>query len=373
VKNILHLLRKELFQIRRDRAMLGVILVVPVVQILILAYAMTTDVRNLALVVSDLDKSTLSRELSERFCRTEYFTCRGHEENAQRLRRRLDRGQAVVALRFPPGFAAEVEAGRSPSLQLLVDGQNSNVGGIGLGYARQIVQDFLFERMQRPAAGRPRVALHWIEPVQRVFYNPELLSRHFMVPGILAMMLLIITMLLTSLALVKEREIGTLEQLMVTPIRKYELILGKVLPFMILALVMASIAGPFAILWFRVPFRGSLLTLLPMTLLYLFSTLGLGILISTISRTQQQALFVAWYFLVFLSMLSGFFFPIENMHPVFQYLTLLNPLRYFVGVVREVFLKGAGWTELWPQALALAVFGTGISSLAVWRFQKRVG
>lgn len=369
MNNIWHLVRKELWQTMRDRAMLAVIFIVPAIQIFILSYAINTDVRNLSLLIDDADRSVLSRELAERFCHQEYFVVRGAEESPQQQRRRLDRGEAVALLRIPAKFSEDLKNGRRPALQLVIDGQNSNQALIAQGYAARIVQAFSLDRLS-PAPASARRPLLEIAP--RVLYNPELKSRHYMVPGVLSMMLLVVTTLLTTLALVKEREIGTLEQLMVTPIRKHQLILGKVIPFFGLGLIMIAVAGTIAVLWFGVPFRGSLLTLGPFLILFLLCTLSLGILISTLSRTQQQAVFVAWFFLIFGVMLSGFFYPIDNMPRFFQYLTLLNPLRYFLAGVREIFLKGTGWDGLWPDALGLALFGVTVCTLAVWRFRKRL-
>ncbi len=374
MKAVLHMLRKEFIQIFRDRFMVAIIFFVPLVQLFILAYAITTDVKHLSTVICDLDNSHLSRELISRFRASGYFDLNYFTRRPSDLKKLLDREKAVLALVIPAHFSRDLKKFSSPQVQLIIDGQNSNASVIALGYSLQIIQRFLEDQLKGFLGRMPELGqyIHIIEPELRVWYNPNLKSAYYMIPGIIALLLTIITMLLTSLAIVREQEIGTWEQLMVTPLKPYQLILGKIIPFALLGYLEFLIALGIALLWWRIPFLGSIFLLAGFIAVYILTTLGLGILISTLARTQQQALFLCWFVAVSCILLSGFFFPIENMPRFFQYLTYLDPLRYFICVLREIILKGAGIEHLLVELIGLLVIGAGVFSLSLIRFQKRV-
>jgi ABC-2 type transport system permease protein len=371
-RRVLVLLRKEFLELRQMKHLLRLILIAPIVQLLLLGYAATTDVRNVPVVVVDADRTGRSRELIERFAGSTHFRVVADEVDVRRVDEYLARGEAWLALVIPAGLEAALASGGPPmrtDVQLLADGTDANSSGIALAYASGLIRDFnnglLAERAGAPRAAPIAVSL-------RVWYNPELVSRDFMVPGVLAMLLLVVTANLSSMAIVRERELGTLEQLSVTPLTRWELILGKLLPYAIIGLLDAVMVVMVAVFWFRVPFEGSVLMLFGSTLAYLVCTLGLGLFVSTISSTQQQAMLTAiFFFLMPMIYLSGFTFPIENMPAVVQWLTYVIPLRYFLVIVRGVFLKGVGLQVLWPQVVALLVWGAAILTLAVVRSRKR--
>ncbi len=374
MKKIWHLVRKELFQVARDPNMLRVIFVVPMIQLLVLGYAITTDIKNLDILICDQDGSAISRDLIKRFSHTEYFTQVNLPCAVGDVEKHLFAGHAVIALVIPRHFGKDLETMRQPEIQILLDGQNSNTSAVALGYCNRILlqfmQDYMANISERNSAFTRSV--RWIEPVSRAWYNPELKSVYYMIPGIISILLTIITMLLTSLAIVKEKEIGTLEQLMVTPLTSAQIIAGKTIPFAILGFIEMSVAMTFGVLWFKVPIMGSLPVLGLLAATFILTTLGLGIFISTMVSTQQQALFLSWFFLVTFILLSGFFYPIENMPRWCQIITYADPLRYFIEILRELFLKGAGLNVLWPEMLSLLAFGGIIFTLATLRFHKRM-
>lgn len=352
-RRVFEMVRKEFRQIFRDPRLRGVIFVAPIIQLLAFGYAVSTDVRNVSTLVVDHDRSRASRELVEAFTASGYFRVLGYAERPADIVRALDHGEAVLGIVIPPGF----ERGSS-QVQLLFDGTNSNLANVARGYAERIV----LSQADLPPAP--------VDLRSRAWFNPGLESRDYNVPAVIGALLMLICLLLTSLAVVREREIGTLEQLLVSPLRPGELILGKSLPFALIGLVDLGLVVTVALLWFRIPFRGSPLLLVLGTVLFLFSALGLGLLISSISNTQQEAFMSA--FLVFLPaiLLSGFMFPVSSMPRGFQALTLLNPLRHYLEIVRALFLKGAGIEALWRQLLALLGMGTGLLWLASRRFRN---
>ncbi len=370
-----YLIKKEFLQLRRDRKMLPIVLIAPVLQLILLGYAANLDVRHVPTAVMDRDSSAVSRELVERFFATDYFDPAGAIKSSGEAEEVLVSGEASAVIVVPPGFSRSLLRGEPAQLQLLVDGANSTTGTSVLNYANIIVQEYQRDLMARgmgpDAAGAPEMP---VKVVPRVWYNPELESKNFMVPGILALLLMVITMLLSSLAIVKEKELGTLEQLNVTPIKPREMIIGKLIPFVIIGFVDVLLVIAVSRFLFRVPFEGSVVLLLAMSLIFLATTLGLGLLISTVSNNQQQAMMTSVFFvMVPMFFLSGFAFPIESMPQSIQYLTYLLPLRYFFVIIRGIFLKGAGLTVLWDEALALLVFGLAILALAAARFRKRAG
>ncbi len=370
---ILEIVRKEFYQIRQDRRMLFVSLVAPMIQVILLGYVATTDIRYSNLVVCDLDRTDESRELVKRFTNSSYFVERVAVEHPGDIDSFIEAGRASVALVIPAGFGSKILGRATPQVQIVLDGTDANSANVLLGYASQIIgtysQSILASSSVIPGAGR--IGSIVAEP--RVWFNPDLKSSNFMVPGVVALVLMIITQTLTSLGIVKEKELGTLEQLMVTPIRPYQLILGKLLPFVVIGFIDMTIVLAIARFWFNVPLLGSVLLLFALSSLFILNTLGLGIFISTISKSQQQAMLIAqfFFFMPFIY-LSGFAFPISNMPVVIQYVSYLMPLRYFLVILRGIFLKGAGFAELWPQALGLFVIGTFILVLSVLRFHKKL-
>lgn len=374
-RRVLHLVRKELRQLRRDPQMLRVVIVSPIMQLFIFGYAVTTDVRHVATALHDEDRSAASRAFAEEFFRSGYFDRERDLDDPRGVDHLLDAGEVSLVLRIPRGFAADLAENRTARIQLLLDGSDSMTAGIVAGYAGGIVRAYggrvAAERLERLRSRVQRVPA--VEPRVRVWYNPELRSVNFMVPGVLSMILFLVTMLLTSMGIVKEREIGTLEQLVVTPIRPRELILGKTLPYVAVGFADMLLILAVSYFWFHVPIAGSLPLLFALSLLFIVTSLGLGLLISTVSHTQQQAMMVTFFVMLPSIILSGFIFPIENMPWLIRQTTYLIPLRYFLVIVRGIFLKGNGIIELWPQVAALALFAAVVLNLAVLRFHKRLG
>ncbi len=361
---------KELIELRQDRDLFGIVILAPILQLFMLGYAATTDVRDVPVVVADGDRSTASRDLLARFDASPNFTIVDVVSSPNDVDQYLERGRAWVALAIPPGYGEGLARATPQALQVIADGSDANSTNVALGYATNLIAGY----QQEIAAARTpaRAATAAIEPRVRVWFNSRLDSREFMIPGVLALLLLVVTTNLSSMGIVREKELGTLEQLNVTPLRRWELILGKLLPYALVGIVDVCLVIAVALLWFQVPLRGSVVLLFALTLVYLMSTLGLGLFVSTISSTQQQAMMTTiFFFLMPMIYLSGFIFPIENMPAVIQPLTYLLPLRYFLVILRSIFLKGVGLETLWPDALALAAWGIGILSLAIARSTKR--
>ncbi len=373
---------KEFLQLRQDKKLIPTLFVGPLAQLLALGYAANLDVSAIPTVLVDQDRTPASRGLVERFTGSGYFEIKGAEDTALAVTPWLVAGRAQVALVIPVGFGQDALAGRTPRVQVLADGTDSNSAVVGLGYASRIVAEaggaLLADRLQHArrlptARGHEAAAraVGQIDLVPRVWYNPDLKSRWFYVPAVLAMVLLLVTMILPSMAVVREKEIGTLEQIIVTPLQSWQLILGKLTPFVVIGLIDLCLITVVMRLLFGVPLRGSFLLLVLMTLLYLLNTLGFGLLISTIVSTQQQAMmFSAFALMVPMIYLSGLIFPIENMPLGFQYVSYVIPVRYYGNVLRGIFLRGSGLAVLWPEALALLAEGVLVLGLATLRFRK---
>jgi ABC-2 type transport system permease protein len=377
VQRLRFLIWKEFLELRKDPKLFGVVVVGPILQLTLLGYAATTDVRDVPVVVADGDRSPSSRELVARFDGSRNFTIVNAVSTVRDVEPYLENGSAWLALSIPAGYGASVGSGTPVTLQVIADGSDSNSTTVALGYATSLIGGYAQELVEAGHAsdsGSPPPAIRaaGIEPRIRIWFNPQLESRHFMIPGVLALVLLVVTANLASMAIVREKELGTLEQLNVTPLRRWELIAGKLLPYGAIAMVDVLLVVAVAVFWFEIPLRGSFVLLLGMSLLYVMSTLALGLFISTISDTQQQAMMTAtFFFLTPMIYLSGFIFPIENMPAVIQVFTYLIPLRYFLIIVRGIFLKGIGLRLLWPQAAALAAWGSIVLLLAVSRSRKR--
>ena len=362
---------KEFLELRLNPRLFGVVVVAPIIQLTLLGYAATTDIKDVPLVVADGDRSARSRELVARFEGSTTFNVVATVTTVAEVEPYLERGTAWLALSVPAGYGAALDRHAPATIQVVADGSDANSTTVALGHATSLIGA---DAQELVAAGQPAApAAPPIEARIRVWYNPRLESRFFMIPGVLALVLLVVTANLAAMAVVREKELGTLEQLNVTPLRRWELIVGKLLPYGLIAMVDVLLVVAVAVGWFQIPLRGSLLLLLSMSLIYVLSTLALGLFISTISDTQQQAMMTStFFFLIPMMYLSGFVFPIENMPDVIQPITYLIPLRYFVVILRGIFLKGVGLETLWPQALALLGWGVAILMLAYMRSSKRL-
>ncbi len=366
------LVRKEFQQIRRDRPVLGIIFVVPLLQLLIFANVLTTETKHVKLAVVDLDRSRLSRALATAFSNTDRFRVVGFTTDVAAIPSEMRAWRVQAALVIPPGFQSKLVRGESPALQCLVDGVDGNTAAVALGYAEGILSQFLTEYARREAANA-ELPEQPIRLEERMLYNPDLSSRQYMIPGLVVALLTIIPMLLTALSFTREREMGTLEQLLVTPLRKHELLAGKLIPYLILSYAELAVVTTAAIVVFRIHVEGSLVLLAGLGLLYLFTTLGLGLFVSTVTESQQQAMFVAYFLIVFMLLMSGFFIPIPNMPLLLKKLTYLDPMRYFMAIVRDVFQKGSSLPSLLPDVLPMTAFGLAIFSLSVLKFRKQLG
>jgi ABC-2 type transport system permease protein len=372
MRRLWYLMWKELLELRQDPRLFGVIFIAPIVQLTFLGYAATTDVKNVPMVVVDQDHTPQSRELISRFDASPYFTIVGNIDTVAQLEGWFEGNRAWMGLVIPGDYHERVGSNRQATVQVIADGTDSNSTNVAMGYAANLVNGYNEElaRERLTAAGQ-KVPPRAIDARIRVWFNPQLESRDFMIPGIVALLLLVITTNLSSMAVVREKELGTLEQLNVTPVTRWQLILGKLLPYGIIGILDVLLVTTVAVTWFGIPLLGSPLLLFATSCIYLLTTLGLGLFISTISNTQQQAMMTAtFFFLTPMLYLSGFIFPIENMPAVIQPITYLIPLTYFITIVRGIFLKGVGVAVLWPQILALLSWGLIIVGLAVARSRK---
>ena len=377
------MIRKEFLQTARDPRMRAMLFMPPLIQLLIFGFAVNLDVENARIAWMDQDHSPQSRELLSYFQGSGRFTIAATPASEPEMQRFLDRGQVDGVIRVLPGFAHDLERGRTTSVQILLDGTNSNTASIVSAYAGQSIQRYASEVMsdrQRAkmvaatvAAGEPiHPAVPRVETRTRVWFNPDLKSRNYFVPGVVVNIIMLVTLSMTAMAIVREKEIGTMEQLMVTPLRPVELILGKTLPFVVIGFWDMILVVGAALLIFRVPFAGNFGLLCLAALCFILTTLGAGLFISTVSKTQQQANMSTFLFFQPFMMLSGFTFPIRNMPETVQWFTYLNPMRYFMEIVRGIFLKGSGIDTLWPNLAALAVLGVTVLWLAVQRFHKHL-
>lgn len=357
------LIQKELRQLFRDPKTKRLIFAAPIIQLLLFGYAVNTDVRNVATVVVDQDRTAESRLLLETITASGYFQIVEAGEDPEIIEKALDGGSAVIGIQIPPDFSADIKAGKAATAQILIDGTNSNTATVAQGYAGRIVQDYAVGQ----AAAQGVTQQGGIDLRARAWYNADLSSRVYNVPGVVGLLLILMALLLTSLAVVRERELGTLEQLMVSPITPTELIVGKTVPVLIICLVDLALITTIAIVWFDIPLRGSVTALILASFLYILAGLGVGLIVSTISKTQQEAFLTMFLFLLPGIILSGFMYPVDTMPEIFQQLTHLNPIRYFMEVVRGIFLKGHGVGDLWVHYLVL----TGMAVVLVFGASKR--
>jgi ABC-2 type transport system permease protein len=362
------MVRKERRQLLRDPRTRLIMFVAPVIQLVMFGYVVNTDIRDTATFLVDRDSSVESRRLVEAFEVTGRFEVVGGSGRSADLARALDRGEAVVAIEIPPGFAADLAARRPARVQILVDGTESNTATLALGYATRIVQAFASER----AGGSDGLPPPGIDLRARAWYNPGLESRIYNVPAVIGVVLMLMCLLLTALAVAREREVGTLEQLMVTPLTPAELMLGKTIPVAVVGLIDLALVTAVAIFWFDVPLRGSLFALGLAALVYILAGLGLGLLISTVSRTQQEAFMTMFLFLLPAIILAGFLYPVHTMPAFFRWLSMLDPVRHFLVIVRAIFLKGEGIAGLWQEYAILLAMAVAALAFSVARFRRTV-
>jgi ABC-2 type transport system permease protein len=365
-RTVRHIIRKEFIQTFRDRRMLFPLFVAPVVQLILFGYAVTTDIKDISLAVLDYDRTHESRRLASSFSQSESFNLDYNLKSYREIDGLLDKEKIKAAVVIPRKFEMNLKKGET-SLQVILDGTDANSATIIMSYISQLIAKHSENILAEIRSSR---GMGIVVSQPRVWYNPNLKSSVYMVPGVICLILLITTLLLTSMALTKEREMGTLEQLIVSPIKPLELIIGKTIPFVLIGLCDVVLIISAGKLIFDVPIRGNLLFLFGVALLFVLTTLSVGLFISTISRTQQQAMMTAFFFAMPAMLLSGIFSPIENMPKIIQYITLLNPLRYFSTAVRGILLKGNDISILWPQVLALFAFGITASVFSVLRFEK---
>lgn len=368
------LIRKEFIQILRDPRTLVLILIIPIMQLFLLGYAATNDVRNVPMVVFDQDRSPAARELLDAYRAADYFQIAYDVRSEGELRELIDSGEARVGMIIPQDYSEKVQGNKSAQVVILLDGSDPTVATTALSAAKLIGQAHSTEinairliRQRGQAAPKPP-----IEVLTQVWYNPDLISSYYMIPGVIGMILFALTSILTATAIVRERERGTIEQLIVTPIRSWELVIGKILPYVILAFLNMLEVLALGHYWFGVPVRGNLVLILLLSGLFLLSSLGIGLLASTFADTQQEAMLVVWMTLLPAIFLSGFFFPLDAMPKVLQLISMVLPLRYYLVIIRTLMLKDVGISMLWGDILALAIFGVALITIASMRFRKRL-
>ena len=374
-RRIHHMLVKEFIQTLRDPHTRFTLFGPPIIQMMVFGYAATLEVNHVHFAALDRDNTQESREYLSRLTGSRYFTLDRTVTRPEDLRAGIDRGDILLAVQIDSGFGQDLRGGRGARVQVIVDSANSNTALVGLGYVTQIsatyAQDYQRDRMQR-ASPQMEAMVPQVELVERPWFNENFTSRWYFVPGVIGNLMLVMVMILTAFAVVREREIGTLEQVMVTPIRRWEFILGKTLPFFLIGMFDAALISMVGTFWFGVPFRGNVAVLAVGTMIFLLSSLGVGLLISTISATQQQAMVSAFFFIMPATTLSGFGTPISSMPPFFQKLTYLDPLRYYMIILRGVYLKGVGFRVLWPELVCMAVYSVALLTISVLRFHKSI-
>jgi ABC-2 type transport system permease protein len=373
-RRVRHLIRKEFIQVLRDKKLRLFIFLPPMIQLLAYGYAINFDIKQVPTAVYAEDNSAESRQLISRFASSDYFAIKYFISTQEELRRLIDQNEVTLVLRLPYDFARKIKSNQESLVQLVVDATDSNAALIVARYANNVITDFSLEITQERLArlGAVQGLSLPLEVETRAWFNVNLISRFSFVPGVIAMVVMLVSLMLTALTVVREREIGTMEQILVSPLRPVEFMLGKTIPFVVISLVDMVIIILVGVFWFEVPFRGSMLVLFLGAITFLFNSVGLGLFISTVSSTQQQAMMAGTFFFTPAILLSGLIFPIPNMPLFFQYLTYLNPLRYFVVVVQGIFLRGDGLAILWPQMAGMLILGLALLTLSVLRFQKRL-
>lgn len=374
MKTIIHIIKKELFQLKRDRKLFGIVILAPILQLIFLGYAATLDINNIDTIIFDQNKTSASRELIEKFTGSGYFTIRYFVNSLDEINELIDQNKASVAIIIPYDFETKLRKAETAALGIFIDGSDGNKASIGFGYIASITsaysQKILIERMNK--FGK-KPDFKNINPEMRVWYNPDLKTRSYMVPSILGMIMMIITIALVSMAIVKEREVGTLEQLIVSPIKPYQLIIGKLIPYFLIANISLILIIIVMIFWFGINIRGSFILLYFASMIFVLSTMGLGLLASTVSKTQQQAMMISIFiFNMPIIYLSGFIFPIENMPDSIQIISYLIPLKYYLLIIRGIILKGTGFIELWDNFAIMFLLGISLLAFSSLRFKKRL-
>lgn len=381
IRRIRHLIRKEFIQIRRNHQNFRLLFIAPLLQLFIFGFASRLDVQDVTMVIADLDRSSSSRQIIEAFSRSGYFNTVAVVSSYSEVDKFLEKDEAAMAILIPPDLERTIKGRRTALVGILIDGVNTTTAGTVSGYAQSILQqvsrEILDERVNQMqgllfGSPTPRLIRPVITDASRAWFNPNLMSKDFFVPGVVVLILLALSTILTSSVIVREKEIGTIEQLMVTPITRMELILGKTIPCFLIEIITLAVVVPLAFLIYDIPFRGSPVFFVATALLFLITTSAIGMTISAFCKTQQQAVLTSFMFLQPAVLLSGYAFPIENMPEVVQYATYLNPLRYFITIVRGVFLKGTGWEVLWPQVVPMFLMAICYLALASALFKKRV-
>ncbi|MGD2270248.1 MAG: ABC transporter permease [Desulfobacterales bacterium] len=367
---IRELVRKEFIQLFRDKKNRPLLVIAPLVQLIVFGYVVTTDVRDIRVGLIDQSRTPESRRLIDTINGNKTFRITHYLDHPKELDRLLFQRKINLGFKIPPDFSSRIRSRHTAEIQILADGSMSNMAAIRISYTTTLLERFNIQLIRE--LHPQRIDYGEIDGRIRTWYNPNLESQYFYVPGIVAFLVMLLSLLFTSMAIVREKEAGTMEQLIVTPLKPFELILGKTIPFIIIAQGQMVMVIAFAILWFKIPLVGNAFLLLGATCIFLLSTLGIGLFISTVSQTQQQAMMTNFFFILPFFMLSGFVFPIANMPTVVQWFTYLNPLRYFLLIIRGIFLKGTGLEVLWPQLLALMILGGAVFTAAVNRFRKRL-
>jgi ABC-2 type transport system permease protein len=369
------LITKEFLQVFRDPRMKTTIFLSPIIQILIFGYAATMDITNVPTAVYDLDNTKQSREIVRLFSYSKYFDIQNYLQKESDIKYVMDRAKIKAIIKFNRGFAQDLTGNNTAQMQIIVDGTDSNAAQIVLGYAGTIINNYNYDILkQRQYVFLKRENIYpQVELRDRRWFNENLESKNYYLPGVIAMIVTIMSLILTSMAIVREKEIGTMEQLIVSPIKPIELILGKLTPFGIIAIAQVILITSVGVLWFKIPMRGSLVLLFGATLIYLLTSLGIGLLISTISATQQEAMMSVFLFYFPSMLLSGFAYPIANMPHWVRIITYFNPLRYYLTIIRSIFLKGVGMRVLWDEMSILLLIGIFVITVSSLRFHKRLG
>lgn len=371
---LFHLIKKEFIHVLREKRLLGIIIIAPILQLIIFGYVATTDVKNISMAVFDQDRTVYSRELVSEFRNSGYFNIKYYANSFRDERELIDSGKIKVALNIPPDFSGKLRSGRKVPVQFVLDGTDANSTSVSLGYINGIVFEYSLKQLQKKFGNIKDLSdkINIIDVRTRVFYNQSLTSVNYMVPGVLAILLMVLTSVLTSISIVKEKEYGTMEQLIVTPIRPYELMIGKMAPFIVLGLIDVLMVIFIANFWFKVPLNGSIWLLLSLCLVFLLTSLGTGLYVSTVSHNMQQTILSIIFIMLPSILLSGFVFPVSNMPDIIQWFTFIIPMRYFLTIVRGIFLKGIGIEYLWAETLVLLFLGGTIFVLAVKKFKKKL-
>jgi ABC-2 type transport system permease protein len=373
-RRIWQMVKKEFVQVWRDRRLRIFLFLPPIIQLIVYGYAINFDIKQVPFAVFDEDRTQVSQSLISRFTASEYFRLTNYINSEEELRNLINRSQITLAVRIPSGFAAKIEANKPAPLQLILDATDSNTALIVAQYTRTILSDYSSELLRQSLRSLD-LPKRWQTPVvleARALFNPNLESKNAFVPGVIAMVVMLVSLMLTALSVVREREIGTMAQILVSPISPLEFLSGKTIPFILISLVDVALVTLMGVFWFEIPFQGSIIVLVAGTLSFLLSSVGLGLLISTLCSTQQQAVMAGTFVLTPAILLSGLIFPVANMAAIFQYITFFNPLRHFIVVVQGVFLGGLSLTLLWPQMVTMAALGVGFLGLSILRFRGRL-